>query len=147
MCVQRFKILLVEHKPTWKGDDQGDDGIFQEWIEEALVEYKQDDSPCYTLTKIETYEKANYALSQDNPDYHLLITDLNLAKSKKKDKNCFIAIRLLDKANAKNISTIAVSSFEINGDQTDELFNNHHIKGFVTVQGDSAFAKMIKTLV
>jgi hypothetical protein len=131
MCVQQFKILLVEHKPTWKGNDEGDDGVFQEWIEEALREHKQGDSPCYILTKIETFEEAKRTLSQNNLDYHLLITDLSLGQTDNQGKNSFIGTNLLDKAHQKKIPAIAVSSLGINGNQMSKLFTNYHFQKFI----------------
>lgn len=96
MQEREFRILLVEHKPGWKDD------ILEERIEEALRYINQYDSCYYTLKKVETYENADQALSQEAP-YHLLITDISLGKPDRK------GIFLLNKARNNQIPAIVVT--------------------------------------
>jgi uncharacterized caspase-like protein len=124
MQEREFRILLVEHKPGWKDD------ILEGRIEKALSYIEQHDSCYYTLIKVETYEDAHQALSQETP-YHLLITDISLGGKRKPSKqNSFKGVMLLSQAKDLNIPAIAVSNLSIKGDKFDEFFVDYEIKGF-----------------
>jgi hypothetical protein len=116
----QFKILLVEHKSNWKGSN----GIFREWIERALGDIRVDNSPCYILTQIETYEEASKALSQDDPDCHLLITDISLGKLKDSRDKAYTGTKLLKEAMNRNIPAIPVSGLDMKEDPIEGLIRN-----------------------
>ncbi len=122
MQEREFRILLVEHKPGWKDD------ILEERIEEALRYINQYDSCYYTLKKVETYENADQALSQEAP-YHLLITDISLGKPDRK------GIFLLNKARNNQIPAIVVTHLTYKPDAVSDLHTDYGIERFCSKNG------------